>query len=266
MKNLLRVIVVLIIFILGIVLIDKVFVEDKKVKEESKKDTKGEKIDFSISFLTDSFVQDYEIIEFEEIEQLEISNLISNLNYEEVPVDLAFLGEYKIVFDDYEVFFDDNTDPYGLLVDGEKNKIINIKSLKDTILKYVKQKDILKVFLYNRDNVSTTNFKRINISEEDKVKLVNIVDTIKPLQPHEYVNLMIAGEYYLIVDDTILYFDDFPGYIMKKKNDSYDMCHMGNEFIEVMEKYIVKENNECCSCCSEAGPNDTCVSLCCPCN
>lgn len=268
MKNLLRVIVVLIIFILGIVLIDKVFVDDKKSEEDPGTviPVNPEIITFETSFLVDEFVQEYEVIEFTDDEQKEISSLLVNLNYDEVEVDLAFLGEYKIAFKNYEIFFDDNDDSYGLLVDGESSKIINIKSLKDTILKYMAKKDIMKVFLYYRNSISTTDFKRIDISEEDKIRLLNIVDAIKPLQPHEYVNLMVAGEYYLIVDDTILYFDDFPGYIMKEKGGFYDMCYMNDEFIAVMEKYIIEENNECCSCCPDAGPEEACISVCCPCN
>ena len=246
-------------------IIDALFVKDEEL-EEDKKETEVENIEFSVSFLTDPFVQDYEIIEFSKEEQLEISKLISNLNYEEEYVELAFLGSYKITFGEDEIFFDDNDDPYGLLVQGNNSKTIDIKVLKATLLKYIKEKELVNVFLYYRDNVSTTDFKRIDILTEDKATLLNIVDTIKPLQPHEYVNLMIVGQYYLIVDDTILYFDDFPGYIMKIEDNSYEMSNMSNEFIEVMKKYIVDESAECCSCCPDAKPGDVCISMCCPCN
>lgn len=265
MKNLLRVIVVLIIFILGIVLIDKVFVEDKKIDEEPKKELEIEQIDFEVSFLIDTFVRDYETIEFTEEEQKEISLLISKLNYKEETVDLAILGDYKILFDDCEVYFDDNSDPYGYLIKGDEHKIINIENLKETILEYVHKKNILKVFLYYRDDISTTNFTRVNISDEDKTKLLNVADSIKVLQPHEYVNLMIAGRFYLIVDDTVLYFDNFPGYIMKDN----EMGYMSDEFTNILSKYINDDGplvDDCCSCCPDAGPNDTCISLCCPCN
>ena len=73
---------------------------------------------------------------------------------------------------------------------------------------------------------------------------------------------MIAGKYYLIVGDTTIAFDEFPGYVLK--ND--DMAHMSDEFIAVMKKYIVKESDECCSCCPDGKPDDVCISMCCPCN
>ena len=104
MKNLLRVIVVLIIFILGIVLIDKVFVDDKKNEEAPGTviPVNPEIITFETSFLVNDFVQEYEVIEFTDDEQKEISSLLFNLNYDEVEVELAFLGEYKIAFKNYE--------------------------------------------------------------------------------------------------------------------------------------------------------------------
>lgn len=268
MKNLIRVIVVLIVFILGIVLIDKVFVEDKINKDDSKpKET--EKIDFEASFLIDAFVQDYEKIEFTEEEQKEISILLSKINYKEEDVELAILGQYKIEFNDYVLFFDDNNDSYGLLIDKDnESTIIDIDNLKDTLLIYISKKEFAKVYFYHRDNISTTDFKRIEISSEDSEKLLTIVDTIKPLQESEYVNLMVAGEYYLIVDDIVLYYDDMPGYIMISDSNSgtVKMAHMSDEFIEIMRKYSVDNGSGCCSCCPDAEPGTVCPSVCCPCN
>ena len=268
MKNLIRVIMVLIVFILGIILIDKVFVEDKKTDDDSKvKET--EKIDFEVSFLIDSFIQEYEVIEFTEEEQQTISQLLSKLNYNAVDIELAFLGNYKVEFNEYELFFDDNNDPYGLLIGkDDKQTIIYIGELKNTLMNYIDQKELKKVYFYYRDNVSETDFKQIAISNEDSDKLLSIVDTIKPLEQDEYVNLMIAGEYYLIVDDVVLYFDDMPGYIMKSYSNSGDiyMAYMSDEFVALMKKYVIMENNECCSCCPDAEPGTVCPSVCCPCN
>ena len=130
---------------------------------------------------------------------------------------------------------------------------------------YVDKKDILKVYLYHRDDASTINFERINLSEEARRKLFNVVDEIKELQPHEYVNLMILGEFYLIVDNTILCFDDFPGYIMKNNK----MAYMSDEFIAILSKYINNDGpilNDCCSCCPDLKPGGACIDMCCPCN
>lgn len=268
MKNLIRVIMVLIIFILGIILIDKVFVEDKKTDDDSKvKET--EKISFEVSFLIDSFIQEYEVIEFTEEEQQTISQLLSKLNYDAVDIELAFLGNYKVEFNEYELFFDDNNDPYGLLIGkDDKQTIIYIGELKNTLMNYIDQKELKKVYFYYRDNVSETNFKQIAISDEDSDKLLSIVDTIKPLEQDEYVNLMIAGEYYLIVDDVVLYYDDMPGYIMISDSNSgtVKMAHMSDEFIEIMRKYSVDNGSGCCSCCPDAEPGTVCPSVCCPCN
>lgn len=265
MKNLIRVIVVLVVFILGIIVIDKVFVEDKEKVQEAPK----EPIDFTASFLVDLFIQDYEVIEFTEEEKQEISRLLSNINYKEEDVELAILGQYKIEFNDYVLFFDDNNDSYGLLIDKDnESTIIDIDNLKDTLLIYISKKEFAKVYFYHRDNISTTDFKRIEISSEDSEKLLTIVDTIKPLQESEYVNLMVAGEYYLIVDDIVLYYDDMPGYIMISDSNSgtVKMAHMSDEFIEIMRKYSVDNGSGCCSCCPDAEPGTVCPSVCCPCN
>ena len=146
MKNLIRVIMVLIVFILGIILIDKVFVEDKKNDDSKVKET--EKIDFEVSFLIDSFIQEYEVIEFTEEEQQTISQLLSKLNYNAVDIELAFLGNYKVEFNEYELFFDDNNDPYGLLIGkDDKQTIIYIGELKNTLMNYIDQKELKKVYL-----------------------------------------------------------------------------------------------------------------------
>ena len=159
MKNTLKVIGALVVFILGIIIIDALFVKetDEKVKSTS--------VDFTLSFSIDNVVGEYEIVEFSEEEKKNISNLLGQLNYDRVNVDLAFLGDYKIVFNDKELVFDENDEPYGQIVVDGQTYTINIKQLKKTILNCVEKKELIRVYLYEKQDISKLDFKRIELED-----------------------------------------------------------------------------------------------------
>lgn len=256
MKNTLKVIAALLVFIFGIITIDTLFVKEEK-KEETKKD-----IEFQLSFSIDNLIGEYEIVEFADEEKEVISGYLSNLNYNKESVDLAFLGDYKIVFDDKELVFDDNNDPYGQIIVDGKSYIINIKELKKTILEYINNKNLLKVYLYERADITTFDFTRIELSDEDKFAIKESFNNIRTLEEHEIVNLAIAGKYTLIVGHEKVYFDDLSGYAMY-----YDeMVRIDSELIAILKRYIqVFSNEECCSCCPDAEPGEVCIDACCSC-
>lgn len=227
MKSILKVIAVLLIFIFGIIIIDNVFVKDKQ------KEVETETIEFQLSFLINNLVGEYEVVEFKEEEKRNIAKSLSDLNYSKVDVKLAYLGDYKIIFDDKELIFDNNDDPYGqIVIDGEAYTI-NVKNLKETVLAHIENKNLLRVYLYERKDATPLAFSKINLTDADKATIKESFDKIRPLEETEFVNLVIMGRYNLIVDNERIYFDDL-GYAMH-----YDeMVWMETELIEVLKKYI----------------------------
>lgn len=257
MKNTLKVIAALLVFIFGIITIDTLFVKEDK-KEDDKKD-----IEFQLSFSIDNLIGEYEIVEFTDEEKDVISGYLSNLNYNRESVDLAFLGDYKIVFDDKELVFDNNNDPYGQIIVAGKSYIINIKKLKETVLGYIESKNLLRVYLYKRADITTLDFTRVELSDEDKLAIKESFSNLRSLEEHEIVNLAIVGKYTLIVGHERVYFDDLNGYAMY-----YDeMVRLDVDTINILKKYIVTfSNEECCSCCPDLKPGEYCIDACCSCN
>ena len=256
MKNTLKVIGALVVFILGIIIIDAVFVKDEKEK------VSNENIDFQLSFLISDVIGEYELVEFNEEEKQIISELLQDLDYTSINVDLAFSGDYKLVFDEKELIFSNNDDPYGQIIMNDKMFIIDIKELKETLLKYIESKNLLRVYLFSKDYTTDLYFTRITLDNNDKLVLKESFKNIRSLEEYEITNLAIVGKYYLIVDSEIVYFDDLDGYAMY--ND--EMVMLDSDTINVLKKYIVTfSNKECCTCCPDAEPGEVCITACCSC-
>ena len=261
MKNTLKVIVALLVFIFGIIIIDTLFVTDEKTNEN----VKEEIVEFQLTFLISPSLGEFELVEFNDDEKKVILEEISKLDYSRNDIDLAILGEYKLIFDNKELIFNDDDTPYGeLRVDGEIYTIVNIKNLKQTILDYVKKKEINRVYLYERKDLPYVEYERINLTEENKKLIKNEISMIKLLEPEEMIDLVIQGKYMLIIDDSEIYFDDLSGYVLFNN----EMALISEELKNILETYIDDEkfsNDECCSCCPDLKPGEVCISACCSC-
>lgn len=75
------------------------------------------------------------------------------------------------------------------------------------------------------------------------------------------VDLAILRKYLLIVDQKKIYIDDLSGYA----EYNGEIVKISDELISVLSNYLRVDNNECCSCCPDLKPGESCIALCCPC-
>lgn len=252
MKNTLKVIIALLIFIIGIVVIDVIYVNDSDSNE----------LNYQLSFLIDGVIQEYEVVDLTDEEEKNIQALINKLDYTNVEVDLSFLGDYKLVYENKVLIFDNNNDPYGQVSFEGKTYIIYIKELKETLLQYINDKELVQVYLFQSEDVTSFDFTKINLSNTDKLLIKEYFSNINELKPEEMVDLMVLGHYTLIVDGKKIYFDDLSGFATKDDK----LVKMDNKLIDVLNHYIDDSNNDCCSCCPNLELDEDCIDACCDCN
>ncbi len=77
------------------------------------------------------------------------------------------------------------------------------------------------------------------------------------------LDLAIKGKYLLIVDGEFIWLDDFNGYAMYHN----DIVGLNDQTLRIISRaFKPYENGECCSCCPDLKPGESCIALCCPCN
>lgn len=77
------------------------------------------------------------------------------------------------------------------------------------------------------------------------------------------LDLAIKGKYLLIVDGEFIWLDDFNGYAMYHN----DIVGLNDQTLKIISRaFKPYDNGECCSCCPDLKPGESCIALCCPCN
>ena len=77
------------------------------------------------------------------------------------------------------------------------------------------------------------------------------------------LDLAISGKYLLIFDNEFIWLDDFNGYAMYHNN----IVGLDDKTVKLLKQVFEdrNENGECCSCCPDLKPGESCIALCCPC-
>ena len=81
------------------------------------------------------------------------------------------------------------------------------------------------------------------------------------------VALAIIGNYYFVFGQEVIFFDDLGGYGFYNG----ELVLFSDEFLKILKQNINvgKDNGlddgDCCSCCPDLKPGESCIALCCPC-
>lgn len=77
------------------------------------------------------------------------------------------------------------------------------------------------------------------------------------------LDLAIAGKYLLIFDNEFIWLDDFNGYAIYHN----DIVGLDDKTVKLLKQVLEfrDDNGDCCSCCPDLKPGESCIALCCPC-
>lgn len=252
------------------------------ISEEEK-----EKYDFS--GLTGRLVYDVEVDKFELVSSNKYAYYLTDtieLSFDDVEKIYDIYEDYEIDYDsdviDKKIFYNDYIVHVGDYIlyfnstDGvvfqnaegfqyrKNNKELNEKLLR--ILSEIKSRKDSVYLFYITDVMSTTIRSSEDISDDDIRLIRQYFNDVKELP--EPNNLAIALDYMLVVDDINIYFDDLDGLAMLENK----MVVLPENLINILHKYLNIDkklendnDNECCSCCPDLKPGESCIALCCPC-
>lgn len=220
----------------------------------------------------DELSGDFQLGDTIELTEEDIDNIYKvykeyNFETDDYEIDLEQY-DYEIRFEDTVLMFDDE---FGIALynDTALQHYANDKELNRRMKEILEKINSTEDFVYLFDlrlYLSTTVRDSKNISDEDVKLIRECINEIKELS--EPNNLAIALDYILVVDDINIYFDDLDGLAMLENK----MVVLPENLINILHKYLNIDkklendnDNECCSCCPDLKPGESCIALCCPC-
>lgn len=175
----------------------------------------------------------------------------------EIKEDVLYQERYIFIIDDIEIVLEPNSDTG--IIDGEYYNLGNFYDyLYDFVLDEVEVNDVY-LFNYTKIGVSNTLYS-IDITDKDKNVLKSLMQDINYDVPE--MNLVIATNYLLVVENTYIYIGNFDRYAMIDGK----LVILPDEMVEILKSYLTIDTEECCSCCPDLEPGGACIEMCCPCS
>lgn len=193
-------------------------------------------------------------------EKNELYELVENLEFEDNVTDCLIMPIYYIKYDDNELFLDKTC---GLAYKNGKD--VSIAKGREEISKYLEEltKDIKDVYLFTQDKY-TLETKEIKISKDDKNMIRKLWSLQDQTESSIYVDSLSSN--YLYIDDAVITIDSYLMYASYNDEGIIKTIMLSDEFIKLLEKYISVPTEECCSCCPDLKPGESCIAMCCPCS
>lgn len=175
----------------------------------------------------------------------------------ELEEDILYHESYIFTIDDIEIELESNSTS-GVI----NGKYYELGKFSDYLIDFAEAKIADNdVYLFIYDDVSIeSHLYSEKITDEDKVLLESLKESINYNVPE--MNLAIALKYVLIIDNTYIYIGGLDGFAMIDNK----IVVLPDEMIGILENYLTFESEECCSCCPDLKPGETCIALCCPCS
>lgn len=198
-------------------------------------------------------------------EKTELYELVNKLEFGEDNLDCLFEASYYIKYDERELFLDNSC---GMALFKDENKTVVVKDggeeLHDFLENKTKYFSNVTLFEVGQEDLKA---KKVELSLEEQEKIRSEWKT----QNKEFMkmNLIIIPKYILYIDGDMIGIENLDGYV------AYNNPYFASEFImlnqgvkDVLSNYIsASEGNEdCCSCCPDLKPGESCIALCCPCS
>lgn len=193
----------------------------------------------------------------------ELFELVNKLEYSENVTDCIFIPEYYIKYAEYELYLDKEC---GMALHKETNKTDAVKSGGKEIKEYLENKisKIQNISLFSL-NENDQTYNKIDISKKDQEELRKLWK--KQNKEPQNMNLIILAKYALYIDGDIIGIESLNSYV------SYNNPYYASEFIEldeevkkVLSSYIKDSEGDCCTCCPDLQPGESCIDMCCPCS
>lgn len=197
---------------------------------------------------------EYELTDTYEVEKKKASEFYNNFDFDKlIEVDSMINDyEYSLEVCDLKIYYTDSSnsvyynDKYYMLGDNDE---------------YVW--DFTNDILAEMDDVGFYVLKPeafgYALSDEEYNLIRNAVDNLDYSERN--IDLYIDGKYLIIVDDKKIYLDDFNGYAMYNG----EVVKLNEEVLNMLSRYTGIKDDECCSCCPDLKPGESCIALCCPC-
>ncbi len=226
--------------------------KDEEKSDKVNKDNIKKSCDGSIKYAVSEEAKLYDYIELDKKKAADIYNSIDIAKLEKTQ-EFGFIPFVEVTVCDMTVKFYQDVDlviyqdEYYTL--GENDN--DFTSLISDIISSTKN-----VSLYSLEE---SYIYPLNDDVNDKIRgYVNDIDT-----KVTNVDLAILRKYLLVVDDKNIYFDSFNGYAEYNGN----IVLLDKELFQLLSSYMVKksDSDECCSCCPDLKPGESCIAMCCSC-
>lgn len=136
---------------------------------------------------------------------------------------------------------------YGIYLQNEENKC-------EPKTEVIKEKCVEKIS-YNAVLIHFANHQAMDVSFDYDV-IEKIDNSSKNLDLH------INGNYLLkFINGESIMFDTFGSYALYKG----EIVKLDDQTWSLLEKLVSNKSSECCSCCPDLKPGESCIAMCCPC-
>lgn len=143
-----------------------------------------------------------------------------------------------------------------------KNNFYTLGKNKDIVYDFIEEKinnyKGITLYKYEKDS-----YKPYLVSGENAKKIRSFIDYLE-LSPFD-IDLHIEGDFLLYVDGKSIVFDEVGSYA----SIGDKLFIMDSEFSSVINDVLSVKNDlsdrDCCSCCPDLKPGESCIAVCCPC-
>lgn len=224
---------------------------DVDVKEEVKEVSLQYVINYNLGMNVD--------VSLEKEETEELYDLVRALEFGTSETKCVIEPVYYLEYDKNKLYLDETC---GLAIYNDKEYSVT-KGGKE-ISEFLKKKisTLNKVYLFKFDQ-SKQEAKIIAIDNDGKNQIRNI--WANHSKETMTMNLAIMLQYYLYIDGDVIGIDQIDDYVSYNASASHIMT-LNQEMRDILKKYTNNSGDECCSCCPNLKPGESCIDLCCPCS
>lgn len=198
-------------------------------------------------------------------EKNELYELVNKLEFSEDSLDCLFEAAYYIKYDEGEFFLDNSC---GMALFKDENKTVVVKDGGEELHNFLENKtksfSNVSLFEVSQEDLKA---KKVELALEEQEKIRN--EWKKQNKESMKMNLIIIPKYILYIDGDMVGIEDLDGYV------AYNNPYFASDFImlnqgmkDVLSNYISDSegNEDCCSCCPDLKPGESCIAMCCPCS
>lgn len=231
-------------------------IEDKGSENKPKEEVKSKEV--SLEYIINYNLGMNVAVSLEKEEMEELYDLVKSLELGPNETDCVVEPVYYLEYDKNKLYLDETC---GLAIynDEESSIIQGGKEIAEFLKKKIDSLNKVYLFAFDQNNQKA---QMIEIDEEGK----NQIRAIWASHNKETMtmNLAIFLQYYLYIDGDVIGIDKLDEYVSYNASASHIMM-LNQEMRDILKQYI-RTDEECCSCCPDLKPGESCITMCCPCS